>query len=321
MDTLTLKIVDTFLEWGADLVGVAPVDRFANAPEGHRPTDFMPGCRSVISIGLHLFQGMADVWGDYDQPDKTNTPYLFYGYGLTNLESSRMVNRMAKQLEYAGHESLAFLPTWITSEARYFDETLQTNEFAAEFSHRHAAVAAGIADFGLNGLALTPEFGSMQRFNSLLTSAELEPTPMWDGPGLCDKDKCGTKCVRLCPAGAFDESESQSCTIGGMKKTYAAHDDMRCTYGVCGMIKGAGGRSEIEIPEGPGQFLAFYADYSGDKIHLYDRAMLDNCFGLICGDFCGKCLHMCPSKKVSAGSMKDYDLSDRYSSPNRARLL
>jgi epoxyqueuosine reductase len=321
MDTLTQKIVDAFLEWGADLVGVAPVERFAGAPEGHRPTDFMPECRSVISIALHLFQGMADVWGDYDQIDRTNTPYLFYGYGLTNLESSRMVNRMAKQLEYAGHKSLAFLPTWITSEAKYFDETLQNNEFAAEFSHRHAAVAAGIADFGLNGLALTPEFGSMQRFNSLLTSAELEPTSMWEGPGLCDGERCGTKCVRVCPAGAFDESVSQTCTIGGMEKTYAGHDDMRCTYGVCGMIKGAGARSEIEIPDGPGQFLGFYADYTSDKLHLYDRAMLDNCFGLICGDFCGKCLHMCPSKTITAASMKDYDLSDRFSSPNRARLL
>ena len=64
MDALTKNVVDKLLEWGADLVGIAPVDRFAEAPEGHRPTDFMPECKSVISIGLHLFNEMADIWGD-----------------------------------------------------------------------------------------------------------------------------------------------------------------------------------------------------------------------------------------------------------------
>ena len=161
MDGLTQRVVDTLLEWGADLVGIAPVERFENAPDGHRPTDFMPECRSVISIALHLFDGMADVWGEHDVPEKTITPYLFYGYGLTNLESSRIVNRMAKALEYSGYKTLAFMPTWISSMTKYFDQTLVTNEIQAEFSHRHAAVAAGIAELGWNGLTLTPEFGSI----------------------------------------------------------------------------------------------------------------------------------------------------------------
>ena len=42
MDGLTQRVLDKLLEWGADLVGVAPVERFENAPEGHKPTDFMP---------------------------------------------------------------------------------------------------------------------------------------------------------------------------------------------------------------------------------------------------------------------------------------
>jgi hypothetical protein len=48
--------------------------------------------------------------------------------------------------------------------------------------------------------------------------------------------------------------------------------------------------------------------------------MLDNCFGIICGDFCGKCLHKCPSKKLSARDLKDFDLSSRHSSIARSRL-
>jgi epoxyqueuosine reductase QueG len=317
MDKLTKAVAEKLLDWGADLVGIAPVERFANAPEGHRPTDFMPECKSVISIGLHLFQGMADVWGEYDEPGKTLTPYLFYGYGLTNIESSRMVNRMAKLLEYQGYKTLCFLPTWATSFYKYLDDTVVTGKVRAEFSHRHAAAAAGIADLGWSSLGLTPEFGSMNRFNSILTSAELEPTPLYDGPALCRKDECGTKCARLCPTDAFSETETQSLTIDGKAITYAAHDNIRCAYAINAMVKGSGGRSDIKIPDGPGQAMHYYTEFHGDNVHMFDRGMLENCFGIICGDFCGKCLHKCPSKKLSAKDMQDYDLSGRFSAVGR----
>ncbi len=228
MDTLTQTIIDNLLDWGADLVGIAPVERFAAAPDGFKPTDFMPDCKSVISVGLHLFQGMSDVWGEYNEPGKSLTPYLFYGYGLTNIESSRIVNRMAKQIEYRGYKTLCFLPTWLSSSYKYFEEMMEAGTVRSEFSHRHAAVAAGVATFGWSGMALTPEFGSMQRFNSILTSAELEPTPLYEGPDLCRPDICNKKCVRICPAKAISETESQSLTIDNRQYTYAAHDNIRC---------------------------------------------------------------------------------------------
>jgi epoxyqueuosine reductase QueG len=296
VDSLSKKIIDTLLGWGADLVGIAPAERFANAPEGHRPTDFMPECKSVISVGLHLFQGVADVW--HDDPgrlDKTITPYLFYGYGLTNMESSRVVNRMAKTLEYRGHKTLCFLPTWFVSMARYMEETAATRKIRAEFSHRHAAVAAGIAQMGWNGLALTPEFGPMQ---------------------LCRKDKCGTKCARICPAQAFSDTETQEMVIDGVSTTYAGHDAVRCVYGVYGMIQGAGGRSDVKIPEGPGDLTHLRSTMKGKDTDSLDRAMRDNCFGIICGDFCGKCLHQCPSKKLAQDDLGQYDMSARHNSVN-----
>ena len=40
--------------FGADLVGVASVERFVNAPKGYHPTDVMPTAKSVISLGMVL---------------------------------------------------------------------------------------------------------------------------------------------------------------------------------------------------------------------------------------------------------------------------
>lgn len=314
MDTFTREIANKLLEWGADLVGIAPVERFRDAPEGHKPADFLPDTKSVISVGIHLFQGMADVWGEYNEPGKTITPYLFYGYGLTNIESSRIVNRMAKLLEYRGHKTLCFLPTWLSSSYKYFEEMFETDRVKTEFSHRHAAVAAGIGEFGWSGMVLTPEFGSMQRFNSILTSAELEPTSLYSGPPLCRSEVCEKKCVHICPNGAIAATESQSLSIEGKLYTYACHDNIRCLYGIFGLVKGTGGRSRIAIPEGPLSAQQFFSDLQSNKVNLFDHAMHQNSHGIICGDFCGKCLHQCPSKKVIQKGIKDFDFSQRYSS-------
>jgi hypothetical protein len=127
--------------------------------------------------------------------------------------------------------------------------------------------------------------------------------------------------VRLCPADAISEEETQSCVVGCRTLTYAVHDNIRCTYVVRGMIKVSGVRSELQIAGGPGQAASMLEDsVEGGNMHPYDKAMLDNCFGIICGDFCGKCLHKCPSKKLSAKDLEGFDFSSRHSSIDRSRL-
>lgn len=64
----------------------------------------------------------------------------------------------------------------------------------------YAAVAAGLGEIGLNGLLLTPEFGSRQRFHMIITDVEIEETPIFNGK-ICDE--CG-KCAESCPLGAID---------------------------------------------------------------------------------------------------------------------
>lgn len=47
---------------GADLVGFAPVERFATGPEETRPNHYLPNARSVVSIGIgssHLLREAA----------------------------------------------------------------------------------------------------------------------------------------------------------------------------------------------------------------------------------------------------------------------
>ncbi|MCJ7823156.1 MAG: hypothetical protein MUQ26_08805, partial [Armatimonadetes bacterium] len=55
---------------------------------------------------------------------------------------------------------------------------------------------AGLGEFGYNNLVLTREFGPRQRFNSILTDAELVPDPLITEP-ICLRDACKL-CLEAC---------------------------------------------------------------------------------------------------------------------------
>ncbi|HEY49173.1 MAG TPA: hypothetical protein G4O13_03925 [Dehalococcoidia bacterium] len=289
---LTNETESFVIDQGADLVGVAPVERFQNAPAGYRPNDYMPDATCVISIGIHIADGVCDVWGEYTEPGKSITPYLFYGYGLLNLEMGRIANRTAKRLEYAGYKSLTFPPTWAIGHYRSVG-MLDMSYLGADFSHRHAAAAAGLAEIGWNGLALTPVFGARVRFNSVITNAPLAPSPMYEGPAICQPERCKKLCIRECPAGAFSSTEIREVVIGERRFEYPKLDMIRCMYGIFALVKGSGSYSGVEIPPGPGDIAHFWE--AQEQQDLRDRHMIENCFGIICGDFCGRCLHKCPA--------------------------
>lgn len=288
---LTKEIESSILGQGADLVGVAPVERFKGAPEGYGPLDYMPDAKNVISIAMHLADGVCDVWGEYTEPGKSIGPYLFYGYGLTNLELGRIANRAAKQLEYQGYKSLAFPPTWPISIYRW--RALRDGEMKADFSHRHAAVAAGLGELGWNGLAMTPTFGARVRFNSIITNAPLVPSPMYQGPEICQPERCRYLCARVCPAQALPQGKTKEVYIGERRFEYSHIDMTRCLYGVMALVKGSGSYGGVEIPPGPGQWKHYLE--AEKQRHRWDQILVNSCFGIICGDFCGRCLHECPA--------------------------
>jgi epoxyqueuosine reductase len=71
----------------------------------------------------------------------------------------------------------------------------------ADFSHRHAAVAAGLGTFGRHNLVIHPKFGTRVMFTSIVTNLTLHPSPK------CIQDLCNhcNLCVDNCPGKALDE--------------------------------------------------------------------------------------------------------------------
>lgn len=63
---------------GADLCGIASIDRFEGAPEGYHPLDVFPACKSVISFGCRFPIGtlFCESHTPYTQVRNTITPKM-----------------------------------------------------------------------------------------------------------------------------------------------------------------------------------------------------------------------------------------------------
>lgn len=203
---LTDRIRQFALDNGAHLVGVAPVERFEGAPRGHHPRDFLPDCRSVISIASRILdRGLEHPRllpeGSEFIPDEHLREVLNHYFweiechGPTSDLLSRLALRAAMMLQDAGYGSLFFPPT--NSDVYSLQRLVgKIKPHHALFSHRHAAVRAGLGEFGLDNVVVTPEYGQRVRLMTVITTAELEPTPL-PKEKVCLGTSCGL-CLTIC---------------------------------------------------------------------------------------------------------------------------
>ena len=172
----------------AALVGVAPIERFDGAPKGHHPCDFVPEAASVVSIALPIVSGLmnwpqymensqvikeVDTYIDKDGTEQTWSPRTVIrkhierrcSYEVINNELQALSMYGAIFLEKAGYIS-TYLPTTygqtVSWPGSYQWEFPKPPGGFGPFSHRHAAVAAGLGTFGLNNLLLTKQYGPRQ---------------------------------------------------------------------------------------------------------------------------------------------------------------
>lgn len=171
---------------GADLCGIAGVDRFGDAPKGYHPLDIFPACKSVISFACRFPVGTLHC----------NTPIP---YTRVRNSISPKMDAMALDLclELEKHNIMCVpIPT---NESQW---DKNTGRFRSILSQKHAAQAAGLGTIGRHSLLITPEYGSMLWLGSVLCSSPLEPDEQKEN--ICNH--CNL-CVKACPVNALETSE------------------------------------------------------------------------------------------------------------------
>ena len=220
---LTERVKAEMLNHGMDLVGFGPVSRWKNAPYLLSPQAILPEAKTVVVGAIHITDTWAEMVGEPEAQDRSPGGWMDQN-GLMD----RAAYRAVRLLNDHGRQAIAVASSNIW---RYREYEGIPSLFAPDLSHIHAATAAGLAEIGWCGLAITPEFGSRCRFISIVTDAELVPSPMYDGPALCDM--CG-ECIRHCPSGALrqdmNSAEPRVVEIGGKRFKYANKNIWRCAW-------------------------------------------------------------------------------------------
>jgi epoxyqueuosine reductase QueG len=125
------QIKEFILNLGADVCGVANIDRFSEAPIGFHPRDIFPDCKSVVVFGISLPKGLTKV-----------DPRLIYGHfnSSTCPKVDWIAFRTAKEIErlYGGHA----VP--LPSDDPYEYWNSEKMEGRGLISMKHAALLAGL---------------------------------------------------------------------------------------------------------------------------------------------------------------------------------
>lgn len=227
MDTKTLK--EMAKKFGADLIGIASMDRFAQVPATANPLSIFPQAKSMIVIGRKIPFGTIRA---IDQSAANTISYDRFGFFyLEDQLLAKTTYDLSIWVETQGFEAVPIFGYDAKAAARQpLGAPVAEGKPAPNVyvDWMFAAQAAGLGEIGKNGLFLTPEYGPCQRFAMLISDFEFTPDPI-SKPRLCANCQA---CIDACPLQAF---EPETTTKEGM--TGAESDVAKRLENICVQCK------------------------------------------------------------------------------------
>jgi ferredoxin len=207
---------------GADLIGIASIDRFRGLPKQENPLSIFPECQSVIVLGSRILRGALR---GIEEGTNFFSTYGFFGYQA--LEDSF--------LSQTTYDCTCFIETQAFEAVPLFGYDKEGMAKGVPVGEgkpapnvgvdvHYAAHVAGLGEVGLGGFFLTPRFGPRQRFALILTDAPLEADAVIRNSFCegCDQ------CVQACPFGGIQIGKKVSIGVEPYRMETAEID-----YNVC----------------------------------------------------------------------------------------
>ena len=178
------RIREYALNLGVDDIGFARASDYLS-PKSYELTKFLPSVKSIIVL---IFKELSSC-------ESSSMGAAMNGRLDMNSFERSSSYRLARFLEREFKAKLACMPY------SYPFELHKDRVGIADFSQRHAAVAAGLGTFGRHNLVIHPRFGTRIGISSILTNLEIPPDKK------IEEDLCihCDLCVKSCPGGALDE--------------------------------------------------------------------------------------------------------------------
>jgi len=287
------QVKEQVLGLGADFVGIASHTRFDKAPDFSDPKKLMPGFRSVIVFGIAMSRGILEAWFT----KRSRRPQVLADR-LATEELDRISFQLSRWFEKEGHSAL-----FVSQNGHY-----NLLRGRPDFSHKHAAVAAGLGTLGLSSNFVHTRFGAAVHISSILVDAELTPDPL-----LGDEDNpchgCKT-CLQICPEQSMMQDVQTSFVIEGKEYFHQKLDGLGCAWGCSGLSghqykignQTVGTWSYNDLPR-PTNVVEFYSKFlEADRFlrHPKEQAEILITNGT---QYCGNCLKVCVGSKEGTASL------------------
>jgi epoxyqueuosine reductase QueG len=226
MDSAETRLKSLAVRLGADLVGITNRNLLSDGPPSSDPRYLLLSANSVISFAISLDK---DVVQDFISKKKWR-PHCENRKAIAQ-KLYTIGDKLAEQLRAEGYEAVNVdLNNSYRPEKGAADIT-EMIEFHPDFSHRYAALAAGIGRLGWSGNLLTKEHGALVELGSVLTSASLNPdAPIPDKDHPCDRCKM---CSLVCPVEMIQPKASSQVTVAGVTETISRKRPNTCCWISC----------------------------------------------------------------------------------------
>ena len=263
---LNLKehISDAAKKIGIDLIGFASKKRFAELKAENNPFSIFPEAKTVIMLGKRICRGSLR---GVEEGTNFADYHLFGQKWLEDDFLSIACYDLVREIEDLGWEACPVFPNpkELAPQGVAVAEGRPAPNVYPDFDY--AAVACGLGEIGMNGLFLTPQYGSRQRFHMIITDAEIEESPIFQG-NICDG--CG-KCIESCPLGAIDAENLQEISVCQKTMKVAKID-----YDICKACKNGARANRLSKNGSPDRIAALCN--RNCLCHLEEKGLLVNRF-------------------------------------------
>jgi epoxyqueuosine reductase QueG len=211
-----IKIKKLAYTLGADLCGIAPVERFHDAPQGFHPKDIYHLCESVIVIAKRI-------------PAETVFARSCVPYTHVNNIIRDQIDHIAISMSlFLQDMRIHTIPVPASEPYEYWIPEISHGR--AILSLRHAGYLAGLGVLGKNTLLINQKYGNMIRLAALLINKKLVGDP------IATYHRCDTNCricITSCPQSALNGVTVDQKRCRGHSSYITKKGDQLITCNIC----------------------------------------------------------------------------------------
>lgn len=214
--------------FGADLIGIAPLSRFEGVGQQNDPRSIFPLGKTMIVIGRRILRGSLR-----GVESGNSAQVSFCDFGFYMLEDQYLAKTTYDLVLWMENQGVEAVPMFgydvdatagVTLGAPVSEGKPAPNVYV---DWKVAAHLCGLGEIGKNGLFITPEFGTLQRFAMIISDREFTPDEIVTRNVCNGCNACTESCL-------LNNTLCKKCTQGAVQTDFGRFHTVDKISAACG---------------------------------------------------------------------------------------